>query len=133
MAIRRSTYAEKIVKVVPIFVIVETAAVFANLVTVGVALWFENVSWLEEDLASVLINLLEPAPQLLVPVRVVVQRIDRVLDLVHTPAVGESFEERPQLPSGLTKGGILYMNTISCSGWSSTDRVLAWATSLVSA
>jgi len=116
---------EKIVKVVLIFVIVEMTAVFADLVTVGVALWFKNVSWLEEDLASVLVNLLEPVPQLLVPVRVVVQRIDRILDLVHTPAVGEPFEERSQLPSGQTKGGILYMNAINYSRWNRIDMVLA--------
>lgn len=48
------------------------AALFADLAAFVVACWFENESWLKEDLAGVLIDLLEPAPQLLVLIRVIV-------------------------------------------------------------
>ena len=99
-----------------VFVIIEMAAVFANLATFGVARRFENESWLEEDLASVLVNLLEPVPQLLVLVCVIVQYIGRVLDLVHTLVVGKPFEKRSQLPGGLTECGILDVNTINGCG-----------------
>lgn len=107
-----------------VFVIVEFAAVLADPATFSVALRFEDVSRLEEDFASVLVSLLEPVPQLLVPVRVVVQCIDRVLDLIHTLVIGEPFEQRPQLPSSLTEAGILDMKMINVSGWSRTSRVL---------
>ena len=109
------------------------AAVFADLATFCVALWFENVSWLEENLASVLVNLLEPVPQSLVPVRIIVQHIDRILDLVHTSVVGKPFEERPQFTSSLTKSGVLYVKTVNYSRYSRIDGVLAWTTSLVPA
>ena len=109
-ATRRSTYVEEVIKMVPIFVIIEATAIFANLAALGVAIWFENISWLEEDLTGVLINLLEPVPQLLVSVGVVVKRIDGVLNLVHVLAIGEPFKKRFQLASGLLEGGILGAN-----------------------
>ena len=92
------------------------AAVFTNLAAFVVARWFENKSWLEKDLASVLVDLLEPVPQLLVLVRVIIQPIDRALGMVHAFVVCETFEERPQLPGRLTKGGFLDMNVINGCG-----------------
>jgi len=109
----RGTYAEKVVKVVLILIIVEMTTVFTDLVTFGITLWLENVSWLEQDLAGELVNLLEPVPQFLVPVGVFVQHIDRVFDLVGTPAVGEPLEKRPQLPGSLLECRILHINTIN--------------------
>jgi hypothetical protein len=93
-----------------IFVIIEATAILADLATFGVAMWFENISRLEEDLAGVLVNLLEPVFEPLVSVGVVVERIDRILDLVHVPAIGEPFEKRFQFAGGLLKRGILGTN-----------------------
>ena len=123
-AARRSAYVEEVVKVVLIFIIVEMAAVFADIGAFFITLWFENISWLEEDLASVLVYLLKPVPQFLVPVRIAVQRIDRVLDLVHAPAIGEPFEKGPQLMGGLAEGGILGTNTIGDCRWTKIDSIL---------
>jgi hypothetical protein len=88
----RSTHVEKVVKVVLVFIVIKATAILADLAAFSIALWLEHESWLKEDLAGVLINLLEPVPQLLVPVRVVVKRIDRILDQVHALAVSEPFE-----------------------------------------
>ena len=97
---------------VPVFVIVESTAIFADLAAFSVASWFENVSWLEEDLAGVSIDLLEPVPQSLISVGVVVEGIDRIFDVIHTHAVGEPFEKHPQFASGLSKSGILGANVV---------------------
>ena len=121
-------YVEEVVEVIPVFVIVETTTVFANLATIGVASWFENESWLEEDLACVLVDLLEPVPQPLVSVCVIVQHIDRILDLVHTLSVGKPFEKRPQLPGGLAKGGILGTSRFNGCERGTLDDTLALAT-----
>jgi len=121
---------EEVVEVVLIFVIVEMAAVFADLAGFVIARWFENESWLEEDLASVLVDLLEPVPQVLVLLRVVIQPIDRALGVVHAFAVGEPFEKRPQLPGRLTKGGFLDMNVINGCERGARGSTLAPATSL---
>lgn len=107
---------EEIVEMILVLIVVEMAALFANLVALAIAQWFENKSWLEEDLASVLIDLLEPVPQFLVPVRVIVQYIDRVLGVAHTFSVGEPLEKRPQLPGGLTKCGVLYIMWLMVMG-----------------
>ena len=123
-ATRRNTYVEEVVKVILIFVIVEMTAVFADPGAFFITLWFENISWLEENLASVLVYLLEPVPQLLIPVRIIVQRIDRVLDLVHVPAIGEPLEKHPQLLGSLFEGGILGTNTISGCRSSTIDIML---------
>lgn len=98
---------EEVVEMVLIFIVEEGATVFADLAAFGVALGFEDVSWLEENFAGVLIDLLEPVPQFLVPIRVVVQHIDRVLDLVYTPSVGEPFEKRPQFAGSPAESRIL--------------------------
>ena len=121
-------YVEEVVEVIPVFVIVETTTVFANLTTIGVARWFENESWLEEDLACVLVDLLEPVPQPLVSVCVIVQHIDRILNLVHTLSVGKPFEKRPQLPGGLAKGGILGTSRVNGCERGTVDDTLALAT-----
>jgi hypothetical protein len=127
---KKQTYVKEVVEVAFVFFVVELAAPFANLVTFGIARWFENVSRLEEDLASVLVDLLEPVPQPLVPVRIIVQHIDRVLDLVHVPAVGEPFEKRPQLLGSLTKGGILDIIAINSCRWGAKDSGMTLATPL---
>lgn len=95
---------------VPILVVIEATAVFTNLAALGITNRFENVPWLEEDLTSVLVDLFEPVSQFLVSVGVVVQRIDRILDLVHAPAIGKPFEKRPQFAGGLLKSRILATN-----------------------
>lgn len=107
---KKNTYVEEVIEMVLVFVIVEATAIFTYVSAFSIAIWFENVSWLEKDLASVLIDLLEPVPQLLVSVGVVVEHIDRILDLVHVPAIGEPFEKRPQFASGFIKSGILGAN-----------------------
>ena len=106
------------------------AALFADVAAFGIAPWFENESWLEEDLAGVLIDLLEPVPQLLVLIRVIVQHIDRALGVVHTFAVGEPFEKRPQLLDRLAEGGVLDMNMISGCRSVARGSTLAPATPL---
>lgn len=47
---------EEVVEVVFVFVVVEMTALFANLASFGIARWFENESWLEEDLTNILID-----------------------------------------------------------------------------
>ena len=106
------------------------AALFADIAGFVVARRFENESWLEEDLTSVLVDLLEPVPQFLVLIGVIIQPIDRVLGVVHAFVVGEPFEKRPQLSGRLTKGGFLDMNVINGCGWGARGRTLAPATSL---
>ena len=69
---RKRTYTEEVVEVAPVLIVIEVTAVFADPTTFAITCWFENVSWLKENLAGVLIDLFEPVPQLLVPVRVLI-------------------------------------------------------------
>ena len=69
---RKRTYTEEVVEVAPVLIVIEVTAVFADPTTFAITCRFENVSWLKENLAGVLIDLFEPVPQLLVPVRVLI-------------------------------------------------------------
>ena len=111
---------------VPIFVVIEATATFADLAAFGVAIWFENISWLEEDLTGVLINLLEPVPHFLVSVGVVVKRIDCVLNLVHVLAIGEPFEKRFQFAGGLLESGVLETNVVMALGRGRSKENVLW-------
>ena len=115
---------EEVVEMVLIFVVEEGTATFTDIAAFGVALGFKDVSWLEENLASVLVDLLEPAPQSLIPVRVIVQHIDRVRDLVQTPPVGEPFEKRPQFACSQTESRILGANEVNSCGQRVTRSAL---------
>lgn len=115
---------EEIIEMVLIFVVIEAAAIFADLPAFAVALWLENVSRVEKDLAGILVDLLEPVSQLLVPVRVVVQCINRVLDLVHARAIGEPFKKRLQFAGGLLESGILGTNVIDGCNQSTGREIL---------
>ena len=98
---------EEVVLVGGVLVVEELLARLAELAALAGRLVLEDISRLDEALADVLRQLVEPVAELRVVVGVGVERVDSVKDGVHRAAVGEALEERLELGVGLLEGRVL--------------------------
>jgi hypothetical protein len=98
---------KEVVLVGGVLVVEELLARLAELAALAGRLVLEDVSGLDEALADVLRQLVEPVAELRVVVGVGVERVDGVKHGVHRAAVGEALEERLELGVGLLEGRVL--------------------------
>ena len=111
-----------------VLVVIELFASLAQLATALVALVVEDITRLQEHLAHVLVHVVEPVPEPLVLLGVLVQGAHGVADGAQAAAIREPFEEGADLVQGglqVGVGGKLLMGVFAVAGdGASVRRVL---------
>jgi hypothetical protein len=96
----------QVLPVVSVLVLEEVLAGLLEVLGLSVRVILENVSGLEKDSVSVVVELGPPLRELLVVLGISVDLVKRILHAVHGLAVGESLEESSELNGSVRDCGV---------------------------